>query len=55
LWNHDKDVLLGVVENAYIIDNRVYVRVRFSGNDEFADRIYKDILDGIIKGVSIGY
>lgn len=55
LFNHDSNRLLGMVENAYILDNRVYVRVRFSANDEFADRIYKDILDGIIKNVSIGY
>lgn len=32
-----------------------FVRVRFSRNDDFANRIYKDILDGLIKNVSIGY
>jgi hypothetical protein len=44
-----------MVEKAYIIENKVFVKVRFSKNDAFADRIYKDILDGIIKNVSIGY
>lgn len=55
LFNHDTDKLLGMVEQAWIAESRVYVRVRFSQNDEFAERIFKDILDGLIKGVSIGY
>lgn len=55
LFNHDTDKLLGMVEKAWIVQDRVYVRVRFSKNDDFADRIYKDILDGLIKNVSIGY
>lgn len=55
LFNHDTDKLLGMVQKAYIIEDRIYVRVRFSQNDQFADRIYKDILDGLIKNVSIGY
>lgn len=55
LFNHDSDRLLGVVEKAWIVEDRVYVRVRFSQNDVFADRIFKDILDGLIKNVSIGY
>lgn len=55
LFNHDTDKLLGMVEKAWIVEDRIYVRVRFSANDFFADRIYKDILDGLIKNVSIGY
>lgn len=55
LFNHDTDKLLGMVEKAWIIEDRIYVRVRFSQNDAFADRIFKDILDGLIKNVSIGY
>lgn len=55
LFNHDTDKLLGVVEKAWVQGDRIFVRVRFSKNDAFADRIYKDILDGIIKNVSIGY
>ena len=55
LFNHDTDKLLGIVNKAYIIENKIFVQVQFSKNDEFADRIYKDILDGTIKGVSIGY
>jgi phage head maturation protease len=55
LFNHDTDKLLGMVEKAWIVEDRIFVRVRFSANDSFADRIYKDILDGLIKNVSIGY
>lgn len=55
LFNHDCNKLLGMVEKAYIIENKVFVKVRFSRNDDFADRIFKDILDGVIKNVSIGY
>ena len=55
LFNHNPDQLLGMVEKAYIIENKIYVKVRFSRNDAFADRIYKDILDGVVKNVSIGY
>lgn len=55
LFNHDTDKLLGMVIDSYIVQDKVFVRVAFSKNDEFADRIFKDILDGIIKNVSIGY
>ena len=55
LFNHNPDQLLGMVEKAYIIENKIYVKVRFSRNDAFADRIYKDILDGVIKNVSREY
>lgn len=55
LFNHDTDKLLGMVESAWIAGDRVFVKVRFSKNDDFADRIFKDILDGLIKNVSIGY
>ena len=55
LWGHDTDDLIGVVDNAYIVDNKLFVKVRFSKNDKKADRIWKDILDGLIKNVSIGY
>ena len=55
LFNHDANALLGVVNKAFIADGKVYVRVQFSKNSDFAERIYKDILDGVIKNVSIGY
>lgn len=55
LWGHDTDYLIGVVDNAYIVENKLFVKVRFSKNDKRADRIWKDILDGLIKNVSVGY
>ena len=55
LFNHDSNKLLGMVKDSYIIQDKVFVRVAFSKNDQFADRIYKDIIDGLIKNVSIGY
>ena len=55
LFNHDPDQLLGVVDKAFIANNKVFVTCRFSTNDEKSIRIYKDIIDGLIKNVSIGY
>lgn len=55
LFNHNPDRLLGTVEKAWIIENKIFVKVKFSKNDDFAVRIYKDILDGVVKNISIGY
>lgn len=55
LFNHDPNQLLGVVQDAYILGNKVFVKVKFSSNSEFADRIYKDMLQGTCRNVSIGY
>ena len=56
LFIHNFDRPIGVVEKAYISneDKRGYAEVRFS-KEEFASSIYRDIQDGIIKGVSFGY
>lgn len=55
LWNHNTDKMIGVVQKAWILDERVFVRVRFSRNDQFSERVFNDIIDGIIAGISIGY
>ena len=55
LFNHDTNKLIGVVEKAWIQNERVLVRVRFSQNDQFSKRVFADIIDGIIAGISIGY
>lgn len=55
LFNHDTDKLIGVVQKAWVQDQRVFVRVRFSQNDQFSKRVFADIIDGIIAGISIGY
>ncbi len=56
LFNHNPDRVIGVVERAYIDDEkrRGYARVRFSRND-FAQEVLRDVQDGIIRNVSFGY
>ena len=56
LFNHNPDRVIGVVERAYIDDDkrRGYARVRFSRN-EFAQEVLRDVRDGIIRNVSFGY
>ena len=44
----------GVVEKAWIQNNKLYVTCRFSNND-FAQEILVDVKDGIRRNVSIGY
>lgn len=55
LMNHDMDDYLGVVQKAWIgEDKRGYCQVRFSKNEE-ADEVFQDIADGILRNVSVGY
>lgn len=55
LFNHDTNKLIGVVEKAWVADQRVFVRVKLSPNDEFSKRVWADMVDGIIASISIGY
>ncbi len=48
-----KDVI-GVVERAWIEGNKLMATVRFSDRDSVKD-IIKDVADGILKNLSIGY
>lgn len=55
LWNHDPDEQIGVVESVRIDNDRVgRAVVRFSKNPE-AEEIFQDVLDGIIKNVSVRF
>lgn len=55
LFNHDMDEYIGVVEKAWIgEDRRGYARVRFSQH-EFAQQIMNDVKDGILRNVSFAY
>lgn len=54
LYNHDRDVVIGVIENASISNNRGVATVRF-GNSEKAKEVFRDVEDGILKNVSVGY
>jgi HK97 family phage major capsid protein/HK97 family phage prohead protease len=55
LFNHDMDKQIGVIDDAWIGDDRRgYVRVRFS-KSAFAQEKLQDIKDKILVGVSFGY
>jgi HK97 family phage major capsid protein/HK97 family phage prohead protease len=56
LFNHDPDRVIGVVERAWVDEEkrRGIARVRFSRND-FAQQVLADITDGILRNVSVGY
>ena len=57
LDSHCRDELecqIGVIQRAWLKDGRLYVEVRFS-RKEGAQEILTDIMDGIIRNVSVGY
>jgi HK97 family phage major capsid protein/HK97 family phage prohead protease len=58
LDNHDRytglRAQIGVVVRAWLEEKRLYVEVRFSNRADAQD-IRRDILDGIIRNVSVGY
>ncbi len=57
LKDHDASTInnqLGVIEKSWIKNNRLFVRARFSKRAD-VEPIYQDILDKIIRNVSIGY
>ncbi|WP_299084127.1 phage major capsid protein [uncultured Ruegeria sp.] len=55
LWNHDTDIQIGVVEAASIdSDRRGRATLRF-GRSARAEEIWTDIVDGVIRHVSVGY
>ena len=55
LKNHDPDDILGVVEDAWIEEGRLVVRARFRRNSFAAGDTFRDIVDGTLRNVSIGY
>lgn len=58
LDNHDRwtgiRAQIGVITKAWIADKRVYVTVKFSAKAH-AQEILQDVLDGIVRNVSVGY
>lgn len=55
LWNHNSDVQIGVVERAAVdADRRGRATLRF-GRSARAEEIWADIVDGVIRHVSVGY
>lgn len=55
LKNHDSDDILGIVKDAWIDNKKLYVKAQFRKNDEKAVTTFKDIVDGTVKNVSLGY
>ena len=54
LFNHDPNQLVGVAERAWIEDGKAYVSGRYSSS-QFAQQVRQDVLDGIVRNVSVGY
>jgi len=54
LFNHDRDTVIGVVEYAKVEDRKGIALVRF-GNSVKAKEVFSDVVDGIMKNVSVGY
>lgn len=54
LFNHDRDAVVGHIENVWIEDNRGKAIVKFDEDDE-SEKIYQKVLKGTLQGVSVGY
>lgn len=56
LFNHDRDKVIGRIENAVCNDaeKRTYCDIVFDDDDE-SEKIYKKVRSGTLKGVSVGY
>ncbi len=54
LFNHNRDRVLGKINRAWVEDYRGYAEVEFDTDDD-AEVIYQKVLNGTLKGVSVGY
>lgn len=54
LINHDENQRAAAILSADIVDKRLEVTVRF-GKSEFAQQARQDVMDELLRGVSIGY
>lgn len=55
LAEHDRNVQIGVVEDAWVENAKGRSKVRFSKNSEKGKEYFADVEDGIRKNVSVGY
>jgi HK97 family phage prohead protease len=55
LYNHNNDAYIGIVESVKLVDGQLRAVVRLSKNSELARQVSADVLDGILKSISIGY
>lgn len=54
LFNHNRDVVIGKINRAWIENNRGCAEVEFD-TDEQSEVIYQKVRSGTLKGVSVGY
>ena len=54
LYNHNRDDVIGVVEDVWIKESRGYAKVRFAKNDR-GEEILNLVKDGILTNVSFAY
>lgn len=55
LWNHDRDVVLGVLKSAWIdSDRRGHCTIRWSKSAD-AEKYKQEVEDGILSNVSVAY
>jgi len=55
LYNHKNDQYIGIVEKVWLVEGQLRASIRLSKNSEFARQVSADILDGILRSISIGY
>nr|DAH60551.1 MAG TPA: major capsid protein [Caudoviricetes sp.] len=54
LFNHNRDKVIGKIENAWIEENRGKAKIKFDSDDE-ARTIMEKVSSGTLRGVSVGY
>ena len=54
LFNHNRDVILGKINRAWVENGRGEAEITFDSDDE-AEKIYQKVKGGTLKGVSVGY
>lgn len=54
LFNHDRNKVIGKIENAWVEDNRGKAKIKFDSDND-AKVIMEKVEKGTLKGVSVGY
>jgi HK97 family phage prohead protease len=54
LFNHQRNYVIGKIKRAWIEENRGMAEVEFD-DDEDAEKIFRKVSGGTLKGVSVGY
>lgn len=54
LFNHNRDVVLGKINRAWIENNRGMAEIEFD-KDEDAEKMFQKVKNETLKGVSVGY